>query len=256
MSCSGEGCNSIYIQNKKYNLCGDCVFKKNNGGKSKQEVYAERAKNRQGLNNEIQYYNIAAKEHNDKNYHVDEVSAMNARNQDAAEEAEKIDQGFGNIEGFLKQTKKEDDTYRGILFGDPKPEKKEKKKSTALKRQSVKKISGKQGEINRAYALTCADMDYTTEPVCTGCLQYQGGDIKLSHSHIISREDCKRIGREDLISDRENITYHCMDFGENKGCHGKWENPVLRSTLEDYENNIQYIKKIDEGLYLKYSSCI
>jgi hypothetical protein len=42
MTCSG--CNkSKPIQNKKYNLCGDCVFEKNNGGKSKQEVYATRA---------------------------------------------------------------------------------------------------------------------------------------------------------------------------------------------------------------------
>lgn len=31
------------IQNKKYGLCGDCVFKRNHGGKSQTEIYMERA---------------------------------------------------------------------------------------------------------------------------------------------------------------------------------------------------------------------
>ena len=43
MACSGLNCNNIHIQNRKYNLCGDCVFKKSHGGESKQEVYQERA---------------------------------------------------------------------------------------------------------------------------------------------------------------------------------------------------------------------
>lgn len=34
------------IQNKKYWLCGDCVFKKNHNGKTKEEVYSERATQR------------------------------------------------------------------------------------------------------------------------------------------------------------------------------------------------------------------
>lgn len=42
MSCSGCGLDKP-IQNKKHNLCPDCVFRKNHGGKSKQEVYSERA---------------------------------------------------------------------------------------------------------------------------------------------------------------------------------------------------------------------
>lgn len=39
--CSGCGTLQL-IQNKKYYLCPDCVFKKNHGGKSKEEVYKER----------------------------------------------------------------------------------------------------------------------------------------------------------------------------------------------------------------------
>lgn len=37
-------CGSHYIQNKKYWLCPECVFKKNHSGKSRAEVYKERSK--------------------------------------------------------------------------------------------------------------------------------------------------------------------------------------------------------------------
>lgn len=243
MSCSGEGCNSIYIQNKKYNLCSDCVFKKSHGGKSKQEVYAERSKSRDRVQRDVKLYKDLIAKHPPinfieeankimfgKHYHVDEISAINARNQELALEKEKQDQqDIDHIEKVIQKQKRQ---------------------------KSVRKISSKQKEINKAYSLTCADMDYTTEPVCTGCLQYQGGDIKLSHSHIISREDCKRIGREDLISDRENLTYHCLDFGEHEGCHRKWENPTQRHLLADIKKNMKYIKSINNELYLKYFSII
>lgn len=43
--CSSCGVLTL-IQNKKYWICGDCVFKKNHGGRSREEVYAERASNR------------------------------------------------------------------------------------------------------------------------------------------------------------------------------------------------------------------
>lgn len=45
MSCSGCGLNKP-IQNKKYNLCSDCVFKKSHNGQSRQEVYSERSVNK------------------------------------------------------------------------------------------------------------------------------------------------------------------------------------------------------------------
>ena len=242
MSCSGENCNSIYIQNKKYNLCGECVFRKNNKGRSKQEVYKERSEKKQklipvsfkivrgGFNPPPQASN--------KNLHIDEEAQKNIVNQDEAERRQK-EEDFANFEGFL---------------GKRNPIIVEEKTAFISIKKKPKQISSKQAEINKLYKLTCIDMDYTTEPVCTGCLRYQGGDIKLSHSHIISREDCKRIGRPELIYDRRNITYHDMDFGEHEGCHRKWENPVLRSLLNDYDKNIQYIKSISEELYLKYSA--
>ncbi len=268
-NCSGCG-NDTFIQNKKYNLCGECVFKKSHGGKSKQEVYQERQ-----ISKAVKKYNIQPSIFHDKKivppisfkiikgglkkeFFQDEESLKNEKMQNDAERREKEESGWNHkynaehIEGFLKQAKKIDENQ--IKQEELKPHKTyfKQPKSEKKKPKAIKKVSGKQSVIERAYHITCADMDYTTEPVCTGCLQYQGGDIKLSHSHIISRADCKAIGREDLISDRDNLTYHCLDFGENTGCHRKWENPKERITLADYEKNLQYIKTIDQGLYLRY----
>ena len=113
-------------------------------------------------------------------------------------------------------------------------------------------MSNEQAIIERLYKLCIADIDYTREPVCSGCLRYQGGDIKLSHSHIISRKECKEIGKPELTYDPDNIQFHCLDFGEHKGCHLQWENPKKRIELLDFDNNMQYIYKHSKELYLKY----
>lgn len=226
-------CNEVkFLQNKK-GQCGECVYKKNHKGKSREEVYQERAEEKQKKNYttiKTQFKTIRIP---NSHFVVDEESAKNERNQNEAERREK------------------EEGYFGIL---PPWKDEERVSKPNKKRKSVKKISTKQLEINRLYKLTCIDMDHVTEPVCTGCLKYQGGDIKLSHSHIISREDCKRIGRPELIYDRDNLTYHCLDFGENIGCHGKWENPVKRIELGDYIQNMKYIKSINGELFQKYSS--
>lgn len=45
--CKGEGCGKLTaIVNKKYFLCDECNYKRLHGGKSKQDVYADRAKQR------------------------------------------------------------------------------------------------------------------------------------------------------------------------------------------------------------------
>lgn len=262
MSCSGLNCNSIHIQNKKYNLCGECVFKKSHGGKSKQEVYQERAdkkpkkiyqfKNKKiglptsyekvkgGLNT------IHINTNSEERYVQDEISRQNEISQNLAElearrEAKQNGEVF-NLEEFEEKNFIERVREVNKIFPKTK------------KQKSIKQVSEKQAPIERAYRLTCVDMDHTTEPFCTGCGKYQGGDIKLSHSHLISRADCKRIGRPDLISERENLKYHCIDFGMNKGCHGKWENPNERQTLLDYEENITYIKSVSPEMYLKYKT--
>lgn len=116
----------------------------------------------------------------------------------------------------------------------------------------MNKRSDKEVIIQQKYALALMDIDYIREKVCSGCLRYQGGDVRLSHSHIISRADCKAIGKPELIYDPDNIAYHCLDFGEHKGCHPKWENKTKRYFLTDYGWNIIYIRKVAPELYEKY----
>lgn len=49
--CRGDGCGILaLIVNRKYYLCDDCNFKRIHNGKTKQEVYSERAKERGGNN--------------------------------------------------------------------------------------------------------------------------------------------------------------------------------------------------------------
>ena len=86
----------------------------------------------------------------------------------------------------------------------------------------------------------------TREHKCTGCGRYSG-QVQLSHSHIISRAK-----RPDLTCDIENITYHCLSIGQ-KGCHDIWEHGTVdeKKTLFDYEKNMSYIRRVDEGLYNK-----
>jgi hypothetical protein len=227
------GCNQPqYIQNKKYKMCNGCIFEKNHGGKSKAEVYTERASKKKGVQTVVKL-NGKVVGSIGRVVVQDEESLKNEINQNAAEEREKGEQGFPIL------------GYKTSLQG---------REILKKKQKPIKQVSAKQSLIERAYKLTIKDMDYTTEKVCSGCNKYQGGDIKLSHSHIISRADCKGIGKPELIYERENLTYHCMDFGMNKGCHGLWENPVMRKLLFDYEKNINYIKSVSEEMYLKYKA--
>lgn len=115
------------------------------------------------------------------------------------------------------------------------------------------KTSSKQIEIKKQLHNTYSEIDNEREPICTGCSKFQGGDIRLSHSHIISQKDCKAIGKPELIYDKRDITFHCLDFGENEGCHRKWESkdPAIMSTLHDYDVNMQFIKNQSIELYNK-----
>lgn len=49
--CRGEGCGKLaFIVNKKYCLCDECNYKRLHGGRSKQDVYTDRAKQRNAGN--------------------------------------------------------------------------------------------------------------------------------------------------------------------------------------------------------------
>ena len=110
------------------------------------------------------------------------------------------------------------------------------------------KTTKKQTIINNDYSKVIREIYNERELKCRGCGKYQGGEIKLSNSHIISRKQCQQIGRPDLIADKRNITYHCLDFGNHKGCHLKWET-AQKVTLLDYESNMHFIRSISIQLY-------
>lgn len=115
----------------------------------------------------------------------------------------------------------------------------------------MKKVSDKQKAINREYKKMLEEFDRVTPRVCTGCNKPHP-NVSLSHSHIISRQHCKDYGLDELIYSPDNLTYHCLSFGEHKGCHEKWESRVERKTLLDYEKNIEFIKTINNQLYERY----
>ncbi len=82
---------------------------------------------------------------------------------------------------------------------------------------------------------------------CSGCGKH-GNTVPLSFSHIIPRSR-----RGDLITDRKNITLHCLTFVDSngnsrKGCHEIWESRE-RYKLLDYFINLAYIKEVDEEYY-------
>lgn len=77
---------------------------------------------------------------------------------------------------------------------------------------------------------------------CSGCGKH-GNAVPLSFSHIIPRSR-----RGDLVTDRKNITLHCLSMGEIKGCHEIWESRE-RYKLLDYFSNLAYIKEVDPEYY-------
>lgn len=255
-SCRGGDCNSLYIQNKKYHLCSKCVYKKSHNGKSQQEMQMEKQKEKIALfNHSVKDKQVKGFKHeldyNNEGKLVgvsivqDEESLKNEINQNIAEELEKAADQITEYRALITPKEvditkyKESKTFQGFGFNKKKP---------------IKKLSPKKAEIKKQLTLVYKEMDYITEPVCTGCDRYQGGDIKLSHSHIISQKECEEIGRPDLITNIDNLTYHCMSFAGNKGCHLIWENPKRRSELKDYQKNMRFIKLASIDLWNKYKS--
>ena len=116
------------------------------------------------------------------------------------------------------------------------------KRSPLKAKKSLNKISKRQKsknvELKEAYDL----MSETREHKCTGC----GSRYNLSHSHIIPRSR-----RPDLVSDSNNITYHCLTKNGEPGCHDIWEHGTLeeKKNLWDYEELMSYIMEVDQEWY-------
>jgi hypothetical protein len=108
----------------------------------------------------------------------------------------------------------------------------------------MKKISDKQKKEKRRLSIIYNEIAEERGHYCTGC----GRTTNLSHSHIIPRSR-----RKDLVTDKRNITYHCI-VGPNgtKGCHQLWESKE-RTKLLDYCKNMEYILEVDTEYYFLIS---
>jgi len=104
----------------------------------------------------------------------------------------------------------------------------------------MRKISSKQGQINKKIRRAYKEIALERGKYCSGCGR---ADVPLSHSHLIPRSR-----RADLVFDKANITYHCLSFGERKGCHEIWESRD-RDKLLDYHKNLEYILEMDTEYY-------
>lgn len=94
-----------------------------------------------------------------------------------------------------------------------------------------KKQTSFESQLKKVYA----EIDNSRERVCTGC----GVGKCLSHSHLISR------AYKDTMCDPRNITYHCLPMEGCNGCSAKWEMVGERCYLNDYIQNMEYIKEVN-----------
>ena len=110
----------------------------------------------------------------------------------------------------------------------------------------MKAISKKQSSVNRELKKVYKEISEERGHYCTGC--GMSGDVSLSHSHLIPRSR-----RPDLVAQKDNITYHCLDGidsngNSRKGCHTIWESNE-RYKLLDYHRNMEYILEVDTEYY-------
>jgi len=100
---------------------------------------------------------------------------------------------------------------------------------------SIKMVSSKQSKISTKLSSVYKEME-SRDGVCTGC----GTSSNLEHSHLIPRSK-----RRDLITEADNITFHC------NSCHLIWEHGTLQEMkeLDDFLGNMDYIKEVDRTYY-------
>lgn len=120
--------------------------------------------------------------------------------------------------------------------------KRQKQRIALVNKYKPKPISIKQKQRNIEITDTYREMARVRERMCTGC----GTTQRLSHSHIIPRSR-----RKDLEANIDNLTYHCLSIGDIRGCHDIWEHGTMeeKKSLYDFEQNMQYIKSVDEVYY-------
>ncbi len=76
------------------------------------------------------------------------------------------------------------------------------------------------------------------EPFCSNCGTTGN---RLTISHTLSVDKCKKLGLSDLTWDKNNFNLECMD------CHMIWEhsNEEEKSQMKTYENKCSYLAYVD-----------
>lgn len=76
---------------------------------------------------------------------------------------------------------------------------------------------------------------------CRGC----GNPANLSLSHLI-----RRSRRPDLTDVKENMTFHCLvRQDDSTGCHDMWETMEHMIELEDFDDNMSIVRRLDPEYY-------
>jgi hypothetical protein len=109
----------------------------------------------------------------------------------------------------------------------------------------IRQKSSKQASKDKAYHDVKMDLIREAEDdgtyYCRGC----GNTHSLSLSHLI-----RRSRRPELTDVKENMTFHCLvrqDGGE--GCHQRWETVASMVELEDFDDNMRIILRLDPEYY-------
>lgn len=130
----------------------------------------------------------------------------------------------------------------------------EYKKHKKLKHNSIKQLSRSQSRINNDLKKVYAKINNERLPKCESCGAWHT-IFPLSHSHIISVDRCKKIGRLDLITDERNILLECFEppTSNPSRCHNKHE--LGFDTMKDslkFDYKIQFIKENDPEMYQEF----
>lgn len=198
--CAGDGCGKYGpIVNKKHYLCDACNYKRLHHGKSKEDVYAERAKSK-GL-------------------------------QGTYEKRPPVD--LGSIKGVTKASKikqvSDKDKFR---CSD----------GTIVSQMLIK----------RKYAEACDKIKQTRPAMCQGTGRW---DVPLSFSHTISQDDCKKLGKTELIWDERNIELEGFEAPTSNPemAHNIWEVGSIEKKimLLNFDRKVEFIKEHDPVGYNK-----
>ena len=77
--------------------------------------------------------------------------------------------------------------------------------------------------------------------VCKGC----GNPNSLSLSHLV-----RRSRSSDLADVKENMTFHCLVRQDgSEGCHQRWESYLEMYWLDDFDDNMKIIRRIEPEYY-------